>query len=61
MSKYTDEDLIARLLDSMGKKVEIVGYGLNPEGGPINVALENIDEGKVIIDFDLVDFEIKGN
>lgn len=52
-AKYNEQDLIKRLVNSVGANVEIVTYR-HPETNEIlNVALENIDTGSVIIDFDL--------
>ena len=51
--KYNERDLIQRLLDNAGANVEIATY-LDPKTKEvINVALQNIDTGSVIIDFDL--------
>jgi hypothetical protein len=50
--KYTDRDIMRRLLMSVGANVEIVVYR-NAEGEIENVSLENTDTGSVILDFDI--------
>ena len=52
-TKYQQADMIQRLLDSAGQQVEIATY-VHPETKKIvNVALQNVETGSVIIDFDL--------
>lgn len=52
-TKYKQSDVIQRLLDSAGQEVEIATY-LDPKTKEvINVALQNIETGSIIIDFDL--------
>lgn len=52
-TKYKQSDMIQRLLDNANQEVEIATY-LDPKTKEvINVALQNIETGSVIIDFDL--------
>lgn len=52
-TKYKQSDMIQRLLDNANQEVEIATY-LDPKTKEvINVALQNVETGSVIIDFDL--------
>lgn len=52
-TKYKQSDMIQRLLNSAGHEVEIVTYTHPETGEVLNVALEDIDTGSVIVDYDL--------